>query len=319
MDLKPFKFLLGLLCSALSAEASPPRPQYSANHYYYYYLMGRYHLNIGNAEDAVEYLETARLLNKESPIIARELSELYYIGGNYEAALQHASAVYGAMPDDLEFLEYYAELLIKNERKDRAAEILKDMIEAAPDNEGYRFRMAAIYEHSGDLKSAVNQYMEVIKRDKGNIFARIALADVYLSFEEYSAAITHYKSAIKHGADAKDVYLQIGRIYHRQGKSRKAVRYVQRAINESPEDWIAHATLADIYIENEEIDKAEEVLKTLVEKYPNEYASQMRLGIFYMETDESDRAKEVFSKLSELFPEEYSVWLFLSFMQEHLG
>lgn len=318
MHLRPLQLLLGMALAALPLEAAPARPRYSANHYYYYYLMGRYHYNVGNTDEAAEYLETALLLNRESIVIARELAELYYLVGDYETSLSRAAMVYGHTPEDLGVLELYAELLINTGRRDRALEIFKDMVGLAPEREEYRFSLAALYEYSGDLDAAVNEYLGIIRRDRANTYARLAIADIYLSMEEHRAAISYYLDAVKHGADASPIYIQIGRIYHHSGRARQAVRYLERAIDSDPQDWTAHATLSDIYMDMNLPDKAEEVLKNLIEIYPDDYASRMRLGVFYTEIDDAERAKEVFLKLADLFPEEYSVWHFLAIMQEYL-
>ena len=196
---------------------------------------------------AVFHYQEALRCDSTSPFIYVALAQDYVLLGNpvqAEALLDRALRI---QPDHVAALELKALLLRSMGQTEAARDVLRRLVQAAPDRAEYLRQLLAAELVAGDFKEAqrLHEHLKSAGDDDG-ILDRQVLA-VYLTAGEFGRAATLLEQMIaQDSADAGLVYA-LGNCRLQQGDTTQAAELLRRANRMEPAEpryWIALAAMA---------------------------------------------------------------------------
>ncbi len=138
---------------------------------------------------------------------------------------------------------------------------LKEALQVSPDNIPLRLHLAELMIKSNYTDEAAEQYQEVLNRSYGNSRARKGLANIYYKQRKYSAAIIIYESLYKENALQTDDLVQFVRSLIREDSFEEAVEVYKKVLQQNPsfQDDEIDNTLRMTSIENDQEDEFDEI------------------------------------------------------------
>ncbi len=111
---------------------------------------------------------------------------------------------------------------------------LKEAVQVSPDNVPLRLHLAEMMMKGNHMEEAAEQYGEVLKRSYGNTGARKGLAGIYYRQKKYSAAIIIYEALQKENALGTDELIQFVRCLIREESYSEAVDVYKKVVQQMP-------------------------------------------------------------------------------------
>ncbi len=111
---------------------------------------------------------------------------------------------------------------------------LKEAVQLSPDNIPLRLHLAELMLKANYNEEAAEQYAEILKRNYGNSKARKGLAAIYYKQKKYSAAIIIYEALSKENALLWDEMVQFVRCLIREDSLSEAVEIYKKVLTQNP-------------------------------------------------------------------------------------
>lgn len=135
---------------------------------------------------------------------------------------------------------------------------LIEALQVSPDNIPLRLHLAELMIKANHMEEAAEQFTEVLKRSYGNNKARKGLANIYYRQKKYSAAIIIYEDLIKENNLQTDELIQFVRCLIREESVGEAIEVYKKILLQNPsfkDDEIDNALrTSSIEVTNETID-----------------------------------------------------------------
>jgi tetratricopeptide (TPR) repeat protein len=209
----------------------------------------------------------------------------YYAGtvqekaGRIKCAIPHFEELVKSHPENKQYLEMYAFLLVKDE-DERAIEIQQKVVNLYPDDNDARIKLSRYISIFGG--DAWKQLIEAWKNDPKNVNLAISAAEAsidageyktaleplnsvvnsktekkatsyklraqcYESLDQYTNSINDYKNLLKINPDDVVTMCAIADDYRNLNQFKNGVYWVQRALRIKPGSGLAYITMGDIY------------------------------------------------------------------------
>ncbi len=110
---------------------------------------------------------------------------------------------------------------------------LIEALQVSPDNIPLRLHLAELMIKANHVEEAAEQYSEVLKRSYGNNKARKGLANIYYRQKKYSAAIVIYEDLMKENALQTDEMVQFIRCLLREESFAEAVDVYKKVLQQN--------------------------------------------------------------------------------------
>ena len=111
---------------------------------------------------------------------------------------------------------------------------LIEALQLSPDNVPLRLHLAEMMIKANHTDEAAEQYSEVLKRNYGNSKARKGLANIYYRQKKYSAAIIIYEALLKENELQTDEMIQFIRCLIREESHGEAVEVYKKVLQQMP-------------------------------------------------------------------------------------
>jgi tetratricopeptide (TPR) repeat protein len=275
------------------------------------YLKGIKNSEVGNIDQAINYLEKARRLNPSLDIYWRDLSQLYLARAN------SISRDPNLAPEDKRKLTSQA---IVN-----GAEAINQAINLAPINvanwnvRGFFYRNLIGIEKAEEI--SLDSYQKAIQLEPASPFAYGEKGRVYIllaqnfaqkgedeiSQKNLDLAIENLKKAIELKPDYAPAHYLLAVAFNQKGKIDEAISKLEEAKILAPQDIGVAFQLGLLYWRKEEIEKAQAEFERVLNLAPNYSNARYMLGLVYDKKGEKEKAIEEFKKISELNPENEEV------------
>jgi len=156
----------------------------------------------------------------------------------------------------------------------KAIEEYRLAIDADPTSEYLSSGLAELYAKTGQIRKAVDEAQDILKRDPNNLEAHKLLGRIYLrSLGDIQAdggsetvrklAIEQYQQIVKLQPDSVDDHLLLGRLYSLNKDFQKAETEFKTAVSLDPDSEEAVTTLAYLYNEEGDSNRAAQVLASV--------------------------------------------------------
>jgi tetratricopeptide (TPR) repeat protein len=168
----------------------------------------------------------------------------------------------------------------RGEYVSKAIENFKLAMKADPESAYLAERIADLYLQSGQVRSGVSEFEDVVKRSPEDLNARRILGRLYTARlregsqnrpnqEMLSRAIEQYEAVTAKAEKDAESWVMLGRLYKLSQKSPEAEKAYRKALDAEPNNEFALLGLAEVFSELGDNPRAAEMLKRVAEKNPN--------------------------------------------------
>ncbi len=203
-------------------------------------------------------------------------------------------------PENVELLKLSGLTAINLSDWARARADFESVIKYNPDDASSMFYLANCYNHLGDLISAKNAYISVIKMRSKYTEAYRALCVVLMKLNEPEEAIKY--ACIANAIEPEDYIFDfvIGTAYMKRKEFAKSIEPFKRALEKSPDNIGIYNSLGTSYMAVKQPEEAVKCYKKALELNPKAPMSYYNLGSAYQIMQNHKEACEYLKKAVEL-------------------
>jgi Tfp pilus assembly protein PilF len=195
--------------------------------------------------------------------IARTLSHYYLEQEKYEEALQQLEALQGFEKDNLNVKIQIALILIEQKKMEKAAVVLEEIMDQAPELDKVRFYLAAVYEELGRKDDAVEQYRKLPPASSYFVDGTIHASHIIKEEGKAEKATEIVKEGIAQRDDAPQLYAYLAALLDDQKKYQEALDMLLSAVAKFPAHTQLRFYLGSMYDRVGKIDLITEMKKVL--------------------------------------------------------
>ncbi|MGC9470424.1 MAG: tetratricopeptide repeat protein [Bacteroidales bacterium] len=286
-----------------------------SNKWYGMLLAGLYHQE-GNIDKAIEVYREMAAGNPEEMDIKYNLATLYVSNGEYQDAL----TIFEEMEQSLGITEMVNmakyNIYSKEGKHRQAANELKRLISAFPEEIKYRGLLAELYDEMGEDEKAVKAYQDLFKIDPENGLAQMSVSSYYRRKREYGKSLEWFEMAVENPEIELDDKIQAMLVYLNQPDilekySQKIEIIIEKLAGEYPEEINAMALAADYYIKTKNPERARPYLKKMTEINPENFGVWEQW--IFMENEAANYVEivRIAEQAMKIFPEVPNLYLYI--------
>ena len=244
------------------------------------------------------YLNSIRQLENQEQNFENltRLADIYFQTGNqYKAIENYANAL--LLKEDTPIKLKLAEAYIRNDQKENAIQIYREIIRLQPENLLLKYRLANLFYKNKSFKKSLPLFTELHKKDSSNTNYTYKLASIYNYLKQYKKAIPLYKEVLVKNAKNYKSHYHLAKIY-RKLKIKDSVNfYLKKGLEIKPYAVSLNQLQAKNAFQNKNYPTVIESVKRLDSIKTATPFYQNLLGISYYQTKKPEQAKAVFTKM----------------------
>jgi lipopolysaccharide biosynthesis regulator YciM len=277
-----------------------------------YFRLSEIALKEGNEEEALHWLERARLIDMRNVDILLREAELYQRMKRFDEAIRTLNRAIGMDDTNLKALRSLREIYLDSRRWEEAIRAQKSILKfikgKQAEEEETLFYLGLKYERARDLlnqggeenlESALKEAKEILRERKTFQPGFVLLGDIYLRMGRWASAgkvwgksFTRFKSVI--------FILRLEELYLSREDPSTLLRIYQRALAKNPEDWVIGFFYAKLCLRLEMLDEALEEIDEISLRQKDFPALHRLLAEIYLHKKDFGRAAQEFEKTFEL-------------------
>lgn len=186
-------------------------------------------------ETALASFQNAVTARPDMISLQRALAEAYLSADLRESAGQTADDAMALAPDDVNNLEWFADLMNRIGESGRGIQALRTASQISPNNLRVLFKLAEMYIHCGEPKDAEDVILEAISKDTATHQDFRDIAAVSMRLGNQALALTALEKAIDAEPEPSDeVQFEIADLYYQMGLLEKSAKAVEAALAINP-------------------------------------------------------------------------------------
>jgi len=277
-----------------------------------YFRLSEIALKEGNDEEALYWLERARLIDMKNVDILLSEAGLYQRMKRFDEAIRTLNLAIGLDETNLKALRSLREICLNSRRWEEAIRIQKSILKLTKgkqtEEEETLCYLGLKYEHARELLSrggeenlenALKEAKEIVRERKTFLPGFVLLGDIYLRIGKWASAgkvwgksFTRFKSII--------FILRLEDLYLDREDPSTLLRIYQRALRQNPNNWVIAFFYAKLCLRLEMLDEALEVINEISLKRMDFPALHRLLAEIYLHKKDFGRAAQEFEKTFEL-------------------
>ena len=266
-----------------------------------------------------------------------------YQGRRPLKALEVYEAVINRFGPQWDVLLQIAELHNSQQKFDKAAEALRQMLEIDPSNAELKRTLAQTYVRAEEYEKALRVYEELRELNPDNLDYLSEMATVHLMKKDYAKAAELFEAVLSHDSVAVDAKIKIGEAYFSQSEKDSTLIPLARSIFERvrdkhPEDWrpywflgaIGAVTrndsisipnfkkvtelagwnadgwvyLSSVFLEKNKFGEVATILESALKVVPDDFRVNFFLGVAYHRLGRNEDAARLLERARELNPKD---------------
>ena len=282
-----------------------------------YFRLSEIALKDGNEEEALHWLERARLIDMRNVDILLREAELYQGMKRFDEAIRTLNRAIGMDEANLKALRSLREIYLDSRRWEEAIRVQKSILKfikgKQAEEEETLFYLGLKYEHAGDLlnqggeenlESALKEAKEILRERKTFQPGFVLLGDIYVRMGRWASAgkvwgksFTRFKSVV--------FMLRLEDLYLSREDPSTLLRIYQRALARNPDHWVTGFFYAKLCLRLEMLDEALEEIDEISLRQKDFPALHRLLAEIYLHKKDFGRAAQEFEKTFELSKTSY--------------
>jgi len=277
-----------------------------------YFRLSEISLKEGSQEEALYWLERARLIDLRNVDILLREAELYHRMKRYDEATQTLHRLIGLDEGNVKALKCLREIYRENRKWEEAIKIQKTILKLIKgkkaEEEETCFYLGLKYEYARGLvdrggeehlESALKEAKEIVRERKNFQPGFVLLGDIYLRKGKWASAgkvwgksFTRFKSII--------FLLRLEELYLSREDPDILFRIYQRAFRYDPDNWVIGFFYAKLCLRLEMLDEALEEINEISLRRKDFPALHRLLAEIYLHKKDFSKAAQEFEKTFEL-------------------
>jgi tetratricopeptide (TPR) repeat protein len=277
-----------------------------------YFRLSEITLKEGNEEEALHWLERARLIDIRNVDILLREAELYQRMKRFDEAIRTLNRTIGLDETNLKALKCLRGIYLEGRKWQEAIKTQKSILKLTKgkkaEDEETCFYLGLKYEHArtllnrggeDHLESALKETKEIVRERKNFEPGLLLLGDIYLRMGRWASAgkvwgksFTRFKSAI--------FLLRLEDLYLGREDPDTILRIYQRAFKYDPENWVIAFFYAKLCLRLEMLDEALEEINEISLRQKDFPALHRLLAEIYLHKKDFGKAAQEFEKTFEL-------------------
>jgi tetratricopeptide (TPR) repeat protein len=222
----------------------------------------------GEGQQVVQVMETLAERYPDSADAQLAVGRLAAVKGQLERAMTATDAALALQPGMQRAQILKAQILIRQERKAEALQVLGQAVESSPEHAELRFAYGRLLLDAGDLEGAKEQFRSVVELAPDNSDALFSLALLELETGELKAAEKHLLQMLETGEKQQSVYYYLGYTMHQLGKDEDAVEWYGKVT--SGEYWTkSQLRMSKILVQQGRLEEVRESMQRLRRNDPD--------------------------------------------------
>jgi tetratricopeptide (TPR) repeat protein len=284
------------------------------------------------AETYTNAYELDSAADQYAQIVARDSNAIdawYALARLYQSrkpskALEIYAHIIAQFGPDWNVLMQMAESYTKVGAYDKAAGVLKQMMELDPTNRALKKNLAEAYSRAGRFDDALATYKELLEENPENLEYKAELAGIYLFRKQYSEAEQHVNAILAHDSVAIEIKLRIGELYFGQMEKDSTIAPYAKTVFERirdshPEDWRAYWFLGAIEALTHDDSASIGNFRKVTELASWNPDGWVYLSSIFMRTNSYQEMVKVLDAAVKVLPDDFRVNFFLGYAYSRLG
>ena len=226
------------------------------------------------------------------------------LAGDVDTAIEKRDLILSKDPSNISGLLLKSGILMKQNNKDEAEKIAKDIFSMQPGHVHNALFLSSIYLNDKKYDESINVLNTCIKENAENRSLVSALANAYFKAEKYDLAENVYRGILEKNPEVFSNYMTLASFYKEIGSSDKAESVLRNAIENNAEDVTRKIVLVDFIQQTRGNQSAIEELKNIIEKNKNAGELRLSLARYYASEKKLDEAVQILKTAVADFSEE---------------
>ncbi len=201
----------------------------------------------------------------------------------------------------------------------QAAERLKPLAAAQPQNEELSYLLAKCYLWSGQNDEAMALFKSLLDRNPNSVAAHMLMGEALDAAYRTEDAIAEFEAAAKAAPSQPDVHFGLGYLYWKQKRYADAEREFRQELSNHPKNAQASAYLGDVLMKATRNKEAAELLKKSIGLRNDLHVPHEDLAILYAESKHYDAAIAEFREAIRTDPTNFDSHYRLARLYRELG
>ena len=277
-----------------------------------YFRLSEISLKEGNDEDALHWLERARLMDMRNVDILIREAEIYKEMKRFDDAARTLKRAVSLDEENLKALRALRQILLDSRRWEEAIKMQKavlKMMKGTPAEEeetlfylGLKYELARELLHRGrdqDLENALKESKEIVRERKTFQPGLVLLGDVYLRQGKWASAGKVWGKSFARFSSVIFV-LRLEDLYLGREDPSTLLRIYQRILRNNPDNWVVAFFYAKLCLRLEMLDEALEELHEISIRRKDSPALHRLFAEVYLHRKDFSRAAQEFEKTFEM-------------------
>ena len=202
----------------------------------YYYSEALRLKFMGNASEALIYLDQCRRLNPNNDAVYYQIAQILIGSGNFPNGKAYARRAYELDNKNIWYSTLLAGIYYQENKIDSVIYIYERAVELTPDNDDLLMLLANLYSENGDFENAIVIHQELRRRYGINENITPAYIQNLIIADKLDLALEEAQEAINLFPDEVKFYGQLAEIYGKKGEGVKATEVYKHLLEINPEN-----------------------------------------------------------------------------------
>lgn len=232
----------------------------------------------------------------------KEANELYS-KGEYGKAAAILEELVNREPANIRYCNNLALALLQMKETDRALQVAKKAVAAAPENNEAYVLLAQIFEATGDTEKAFIELQRAAKLKSDSALPYYDMGNILLDLGKIDEALKAFQKVVEIEPHSAESYCNIGEILSKQGKTDEALKAYKKVTELNPDWALPYYAIGALFYDQGKTDEALKAYNKITELDPNWTLPYYFIGNILFDKGKTDEALKNYQKAYRLKPD----------------
>lgn len=184
-------------------------------------------------------------------------------------------------------------------QSDKAIQLLKQLSEQIPNNDGVLATLGAIYLSVGNLPEGLPLLEQALSINPANVDARVNFGIALQSIGQAQQGLDHLKQAVEQAPDRVDVRFNLANVLLQSQQYDAAIEQLRSIISADATFLPAYHALAAVLSYQQQHQEVQQVYQQALDAVPNDLQTMVLLANYLADTGQVEAAEDAYRKMVE--------------------
>ena len=268
---------------------------YDESAFNYFYVEAVKQKLMGNAGEALKYLEQAIKLKPSSDAAYYQMAQIVLSNRDLARGKEYAAKAHELQPGNIWYLMTLAGIYYQEAKLDSAIIYYEKAVKQYPEKENLKMNLGNLYSENGNYDKAGRIFSSIDRKYGVNESTTLALARNLMAAKKYSEARVQILELLKQNPEEIRYNGVLAEIYRGEGENAKALEVYKQLIERNPDNPQTQLALCDFLIAEKAYDDLIILLNTVA--LNNKIEKQDKIELFAHLLEIQDVIKNYENKL----------------------